>query len=824
MAGLFLGGSSTVNVGTRYNGLGLQSSQQGLPVPIIYGTVKTAGNLIWYGDFKSQEHREHTGGKGGGGTTVVSYTYTCAVAIGIGEGVVGGYGTVWQTSGTTSVSALNLSAFYGAEDQGAWSYLTTHHPDQALNYPSTAYLASGSFDLGSYNALPQMWFKVSGLLNGTGVIGDAADPALMIKDFLTNSRYGCNFSADFIDDDSLLTAPNSYARYCGVNGIAFAAIINERKQAREYVSEWLEATNTAPFWSGDKLKFVPFGDKPMTGHTYAYDPELIIRYELTEEDILHEEGEEPIEVTRADPYDCYNHVKLQVRDQNNEYNTAVCEVKDQASIELIGLRTRDQLSAEFIPSPTAGMMAAELIKNRGLYIRNQYRFRLSWEYALLEPMDLVSLTLEDLGLNGKPVRVMEINEDSVGRLEILAEEFLEGSQWSVQYPPQGGTGYVGNIMVDPGDVNAPVIFEPLSAQLGSTNPQVWIAVTGNTSTWGGSRLWISTDGGDNYSVAGIAESGGITGVLTAGLAAGGSTLSVDLGECGGVLASVTADEAALGRTAMVIGGEVLAYTTATMTGPSRYNLTGLVRGLYSTAVAAHSTGAKLGYLASTVYRYTIPNPSYYGTTVKLKFTSYNIYGAAQQGLDTVTEYSYTITGVGGGGGEYAQTLVTGVNQNAALSYSTSAYASKGNGFLIGSREVTIKSVSVFIDADASAKYKCVVASVNKSGTSAPITAILGTSDETAMSSTTAGAKTFHFSSGVGVAAGICVAVIIVRVDGTSTSICKVSYPGAVDQGLTSGDDFTYSFCIRAADKDPAVGEEVYYANTSAVAMGILYLT
>ncbi|NTV01940.1 MAG: hypothetical protein HGB04_04030 [Chlorobiaceae bacterium] len=640
MGGLFGGGGNTT-VGTRYNGMGLQSSQQGLPIPIIYGTVKMSANLIWYGDFTSHEHKE--GGKGGG-PTVTSYTYSTAVAMGIGEGGINGFGAVWLADGKTSLGGLNIDAFLGAEGQMAWSYLTTHHPDQALNYPYTAYVASSSFDLGQSNVLPQMWFETYGILNGTGVIANSADAALVIQDFMTNTRYGCHFP--YLDTTSLLTAPNSYANYCGVNGISFAVSISESKQARQYISEWLEATNTAAVWSGESLKFIPFGDAPMTGYGYTFTPDLTIRAELEDDDFHFDKGESPVKISRADPFDCYNNVKVQVRDSNNEYNPAICEVKDQASIEQIGLRTRSQINAEFIPSPTAGMMSAELIKNRDLYVRNQYRFRLSWEHGRLEPMDLVTLTRIDQGLTQKVVRVMEITEDETGLLEFVAEEFIEGSQWSVQYPAQGCSGYVGNSQVAPGNTNTPFIFEPTAAIIGTANPQVWIAASGPAATWGGARVWISTDGGSSYHLAGSIRAGGITGTLTANLASNGTTLSVNLTECCGTLSSVSAGDAALGRTAMIIGSEVLAYTTATLTAPNTYNLTGLVRGMYGTTAAAHSTSDRIGYLGGPVFKFEIPNASYYGTAVHIKLTSFNIYGAAEQGMDTATDYTYTVTGNG----------------------------------------------------------------------------------------------------------------------------------------------------------------------------------
>ena len=662
MAGLFMGGGNTT-VGTRYGSLSVQTSEQGVPIPIVYGSVKICGNLIWYGDFQSHEHE--SGGKGGG-PTVTTYTFSCAVAIGVCEGPITSYGQIWLVDGVSTPAAKNFTEFLGTGDQTAWWYLTTMHPDEALNYRYLAYLASGSLDLGNMNTLPQMWFEVVGFLADTGVITGTAGPAEVVYDFLTNTRYGCGFPASKIDTTSLFSSANSFKNYCGVNGIGFAMAIRDSKPARQHLDDWLQATNTAAVWSDGTLKFIPYGDLYMHRDTYTYTPDATVQYELTEEDFLFSSGEEPVVVQRADPYDCYNNVKLKVTDSSNNYNPSVCETKDQASIELVGLRTMAQIDASFIATPTAGMMSASLVMNRQLYPRSTYMFRLSWAYARLEPLDLVSLTMPSMGLDKLPVRIIEIQEDDAGLMQVTAEEYLAGSQWSVQFPPQGTSGYIGNSQMPPGQVNYPIVFEPTSSQLGLANPQVWIVVSGPAATWGGARIWMSTDGGTNYTPLGYVNAGAITGYVTGAIGAGDTSMTVDVSECGGILSSVTAGDAALGRTAMLVGSEVVAYTTATLTSSGHYTLSGLVRGMYGTTAQAHPVNSRFGYLARYVFTYTVPNASYYGKTVHLKFTSVNTYGGAEQELADVADYSYTITGEGSARSTSIPASITGKPAAAAV--------------------------------------------------------------------------------------------------------------------------------------------------------------
>lgn len=76
--------------GPRLDDLSVQVSGFGQMLPITYGTVRHAGNVIWAADLKEHEHS--SGGKGKGATT---YTYTCSFAVSFGEGPVDGIVRMW---------------------------------------------------------------------------------------------------------------------------------------------------------------------------------------------------------------------------------------------------------------------------------------------------------------------------------------------------------------------------------------------------------------------------------------------------------------------------------------------------------------------------------------------------------------------------------------------------------------------------------------------------------------------------------------------------------------------------------------------------------
>ncbi len=114
------------------------------------------------------------------------------------------------------------------------------------------------------------------------------------------------------------------------------------------------------------------------------------------------------------------------------------------------------------------------------------------------------------------------------------------------YATQPVTNTPINTNVACASVNAPIIFEPPSAVVGST-PHVWIAVSGGGAdpNWGGCNVWLSTDG-TTYNQIGTFSGPATMGALTASLAnfTGTNpdttdTLAVNLAESGGMLATST---------------------------------------------------------------------------------------------------------------------------------------------------------------------------------------------------------------------------------------------------------------------------------------------
>lgn len=436
------GSNSTAR--TVYTGLQLQTSAQGVPVTLMWGKARFAPNIFWYNNFQAHKQGSKGAGGKGGAKAGGNYTYTAAVMLGLCEGPISRVEAVWadqteyyyEGGVSQGLVKLGLTLFTGTATQGVWSYLSTNYPSEAIPYESLAYVANSNYKLGSSAALPNHNFEVAGPLSYTAPEWGAGDanPADIVYDFLTNPQYSIGLSASQIDAASLAF----YKTYCAAQCLNLSPVLDTQEQISQILDRWVSLTNTWIFWSGGVLKFVPLGDSTITRGGTTYTPNLTIQYNLTYDDFLATKVKQgassgdgasktgdggPVQVTRSDPADAPNHVKIEIKDRGNAYNSAPVEWQDQALVDQFGQIDSSVTTAHEICDLGIAATVAQLIGQRAAYIRNTYAFKLGYEFSLLEPGDLVTLTDAHIGLSAFPVRIRSIDEDETGALSVIAEEF-----------------------------------------------------------------------------------------------------------------------------------------------------------------------------------------------------------------------------------------------------------------------------------------------------------------------------------------------------------------------------------------------------------------
>ncbi len=287
--------------------------------------------------------------------------------------------------------------------------------------------------------------------------------------------------------------------------------------------------------------------------------------------------------------------------------------------------------------PKIARHAAQLRLQRLLYVRNEYEFTLGWKYCRLEPMDIVTITDEALGLNYFPVRITRIEEDEFGELTITAEELAVGSRSAIEYDSQASNGYQGG-NEEPGNVNAPSIFEP-PLDLTDGKNQIWIAVSGEVN-WGGCNVWASLDN-TTYEMIGTIYGSARYGQLVTAIDADDTALQVELNTFSQIF-SGTLEDAQADQTLCKVGDEYFNYQVATLNGSGLYTLSDVLRGRFDDS-QNHKAGEPFVRLDKAIFKYPY-NEGLVEKQFFLKFTSFNGLERKEQTLDEVTAYSYTLSG------------------------------------------------------------------------------------------------------------------------------------------------------------------------------------
>lgn len=164
--------------GPRLTDLTVQSSTEGAPIPIVYGRMRIAGNMIWSSGIRETKTKKKQGGKGmGGSSTHTTYSYDATFAIGLCEGPIQGIRRIWAdgkliysnaanaTAATLYASKkkmANITVYLGNETQTADPIIAANVG--AANCPAfrgLAYVVFDRFQLADFgNRIPNLTFEV----------------------------------------------------------------------------------------------------------------------------------------------------------------------------------------------------------------------------------------------------------------------------------------------------------------------------------------------------------------------------------------------------------------------------------------------------------------------------------------------------------------------------------------------------------------------------------------------------------------------------------------------------------------------------------------
>lgn len=174
--------------GPRLADLSVQVSTYGKMIPLFYGTVRIAGNVIWSRPIRETATTTTSssgGGKGGGGggskTTTTSYSYSVSLAIAICEGRISEVLRVWADAKQLDLSQGAYRIYKGDEAQLPDPFIESQEGiGSTPAYRALAYVVIEDFPLEEFgNRIPNFTFEVRRPARTADINGESVED--MIK-------------------------------------------------------------------------------------------------------------------------------------------------------------------------------------------------------------------------------------------------------------------------------------------------------------------------------------------------------------------------------------------------------------------------------------------------------------------------------------------------------------------------------------------------------------------------------------------------------------------------------------------------------------------
>ena len=558
--------------GPRLSDLAVQSSAYGAPVPLVYGTMRVAGNLIWSTGLNETRSADTTtvGGKGGHKQTVtnVSYSYSSSFAVAVSGREIVSIGRIWadgkllrSASGSLAVGG-EVRVYTGSEDQAPDPLIEAiEGAGNAPAFRGLAYVVFDGLQLGEFaNRLPNLTFEVVADEDGSVGLNE------VVEDLCT--RVGINGAA--IDTSDLVAT---------VKGYGVGDIMPARKAIETLTSAF-------PFDACESAGVLRFASHPRASLAAIAEADLGTRVASGETSIP-----DKLTIRRVQELELPREVAVRHIDPARDYQAGVQRARRLAS----AAQTVATLDLAVVLSGSDAKQTAEIQLTRAWVRRQTLSWTLGPKHLALSPGDVVSLTASGLT---RDVLIQRIDlADGVLACEGVSET---GETYQSSAAADAGT-IPAQTVSDPGETVLHLLDLPPVASAGIAGPLFYAAVAGASDGWRGAAIYLSGDGGSSYAPLAAISGPSVIGVTSDALVLGPSAYwdranSVNVMLLREDMALESASELAVlnGANAAVIGNEIIQFTSAVQETDGSYTLSGLLRGRRGTEadIGAHAAGER----------------------------------------------------------------------------------------------------------------------------------------------------------------------------------------------------------------------------------------
>ncbi|RJF90793.1 phage tail protein [Sphingomonas cavernae] len=535
--------------GPRLGDLAVQTSSYGSPIPVLFGTMRVAGTVIWATDLR--EERTRSGG-GKGRPKATNYSYSASFAVALSARAIIGVRRIWadgkllRGAGGDFKTATGFRVHAGGEGQAADPLIAAAEGIGGTPaYRGMAYAVFEDFQLADYgNRIPSLTFEVE------------ADPAPVpistIADVLSDGAVGGTLS-------------RRLGGYAASGDSVRGAIETLARAAPLSLSD-----------AGDRLELVA-EDAPVL---------TIAASELGA--AAGGAGAAARDERSTSTLVAPGEIALSYYEPARDYQAGLHRARRPGN----GRRVeRIELPAALDAGEAKAMAEANLA--RGLTGRVQRTARLSWRHLGIAPSQIVAID----GVPG----LWRVAEAEVERMAVALTLVRHRGGSITLMPP----AEPGRPAPQPDLIHGPTVIQAFELpELGealASAPRIMTAAAGSSAGWRGAALAVSHDAGFSWEDRGSTAAPATMGAAVTALAPGDTLCFDDIGAVEIALLNsgmqlADADDARLtaGANLALLGNELIQFGSAEPIGVGRYRLRRLLRGRRGTefAVADHSPGER----------------------------------------------------------------------------------------------------------------------------------------------------------------------------------------------------------------------------------------
>jgi hypothetical protein len=381
------------------NGHLLNTRSPNATLPIVGGEFKVGGNVVYAKTTGDNNQLLH-------------------LIVTLSEGEIEGLA---QTGGNDRIylddviiNDFGASAAYeffpGSETQNVCG-LNAYDSTWVYKQRRTAYLYIRlTFDTGKFSGLPVITAVINGRelydprddsSTGESTI-DNTNPALFLRDVISNSRYGIGLDSSYLDDDSFEDAAN----WCDVNGYYFNGGIFSKKDSLDAINDILANFRGGLFWTNGKYKLI----------VMDYDSPVLT---VEESEII----EDSFSFRQPSMQDTPNRIEIKFPSSEIDYKTETLQLETsdyndigdderKLTVELIGTTDYTQ----------ANKLGAYLLERAAF--NKIFNFAMGSDAAVLEPGDIIQVNYTLPGWTDHVCRVINVksNPDGTYNIGVLDED------------------------------------------------------------------------------------------------------------------------------------------------------------------------------------------------------------------------------------------------------------------------------------------------------------------------------------------------------------------------------------------------------------------